>query len=219
MRASKSLSSTAQEQTEVVAGGSEHSVAAITVASFEVIAAHPVLGLEVPNDRLDRGAAAHLAADRRDDAAYLAADPDAELLSVVVAAIAFVDVNATGFHPVQRFQLGDHRPQGMSSKGLPCSALACSTNWPPLGFGPGRHQHLTAELVRRPGFALADAFDLGDVQRIDLAAALPAILEPHRYRQGEQVGEGFLERLIVRDLAPDVADHAASRMRKNLSSR
>ena len=44
----------AQEQTEVVAGSGEHGVDAVAVAPFEVIAAHPVLGLDVTNDRLDR---------------------------------------------------------------------------------------------------------------------------------------------------------------------
>src|SRR5215469_3970106 len=86
----------AQEQPEVVAGRGEHGVDVVAVAAFEVIAPHPVLGLDVPNDRLDYGAAAHLAADRGGDAADLAADPDAELLCVVVAAIALVDVNAEG---------------------------------------------------------------------------------------------------------------------------
>jgi len=33
------------------------------------------------------------------------------------------------------------------------------------------------------------------VQRIDLGAALPVILETHPHRQGEQVGEAFLKRL------------------------
>src|SRR5262249_29139942 len=86
----------AQEQTEVVAGSGEHGVDAVAVAPFEVIAAHPVLGLDVPNDRLDGGAAAHLAADRGGDAAHpgsgpgqaLAADPDPERLGVLVAAVA-----------------------------------------------------------------------------------------------------------------------------------
>jgi hypothetical protein len=58
-----------------------------------------VFGLDAPNDRLDGGAAAHLAADRGGDAAYLTTDPDAELLGVVVAAIAFVDVDAAGLDP------------------------------------------------------------------------------------------------------------------------
>ena len=78
----------AQEQTEVVAGSGEHGVDPVAVAPFEVIAAHPVLGLDVPNDRLDGGATPHLAADRSGDAAHLAADPDAELLCVIVAAVA-----------------------------------------------------------------------------------------------------------------------------------
>ena len=42
----------------------------------------------MPNDRLDGGAATHLAADRGGDAVPLAGDPDAEFLGVVVTAIA-----------------------------------------------------------------------------------------------------------------------------------
>jgi hypothetical protein len=83
-------------------------------ASTPAVIVHPVLGLDVPNDRLDRGAAAHLAADRGGDAAHLAADSDAELLGVIVAAIAFVDVDAAGLDPGQRFQLGDDRSQGVA---------------------------------------------------------------------------------------------------------
>jgi hypothetical protein len=54
----------AQEQPKVVAGSGEHGVAAVAVSSFEMIAAHPVLSLDVPDDRLDGGAATHLAADK-----------------------------------------------------------------------------------------------------------------------------------------------------------
>jgi hypothetical protein len=50
----------APDQTKVVAGSGEDGIGAAAVASFEVIAAHPVLGLEAPNDRLDSGAAAGL---------------------------------------------------------------------------------------------------------------------------------------------------------------
>ena len=62
----------AQEQTEVIAGSGEHGIDAVAVAVLEIIAPHPVLGLDMAYDRLDRGAAAHLAADRGGDAAYLA---------------------------------------------------------------------------------------------------------------------------------------------------
>jgi hypothetical protein len=124
--------------------------------------------MSLPNDWLDRSAGAHLAADRGGDAAHLAADPDAELLSMVVAAVAFVDVDAAGLDPSQRFQLGDHRPQSRPSKGLPCNAFASSTNWPPLGFVAGvATDNLATKLIRRPGFAFADAFDLRSVQRVD----------------------------------------------------
>jgi hypothetical protein len=78
-----------------------------------------MLGLHVPNDGLDRSAATHLAADRGGDAAHLAADSDAEFLGVVVAAVTFVDVDAAGLDPGQRFELGDHRSQGVAIKGRP----------------------------------------------------------------------------------------------------
>ena len=69
--------------------------------------------------------------------------------------------------------------------------------------------HLAAELVRRAGLALADALDLGGVQRIDLVAALAVVLEAHPVGQGEQIGETLLQRLVAVDFAADVADHPA----------
>src|SRR5438445_13001230 len=91
----------AQEGAEVVAGGGERGIAAVAVAPLEVIAAHAVLGLGVADDRLDRGAPLHLAADRFGDPANLAADPDGELLFVIVAAVALVDMDAAGLDPGQ----------------------------------------------------------------------------------------------------------------------
>src|SRR5258707_5826920 len=78
---------------QVVAGGGQNRVAAVAVAALEVIAAQAVLGLDVADDRLDRGAAFHLAADRSGHPAHLAGDPHPELLFVIVAAIALVDVD------------------------------------------------------------------------------------------------------------------------------
>ena len=65
-----------QKQTEVVAGAGEAGVDAIAVASAGLIAAYPALGLHMPNDRLDGGAAVHLASDRPGNPAHLAADPE-----------------------------------------------------------------------------------------------------------------------------------------------
>jgi hypothetical protein len=199
-----------QEQIEVVALGGEHGIDAVAVAAFEIIAAHPVLGLDVPNDRLDSDAATHLAADRGGDAAHLAADPDAEFLGMVMTAIAFVDVDAAGLDPVSASSSAMTGPRVWTSKGLPCNALAYST-FGLGGRGPptpvlSQVQAVSAEFVRRPGLPLADAFDLRGVQRIDLGAALPVILKTHLHRQREPVGEAFLERLVAGDLAPDVAD-------------
>jgi hypothetical protein len=64
----------------------------------------------VPDHWLDGGAPPHLASDRGSDAADLAGDPDAELLRVIVPAIAFVDVDAAGLDTGQLFQFGDDRP-------------------------------------------------------------------------------------------------------------
>ncbi len=88
----------------------------VAIAALEVIAAHTVLGLEVADDRLDRGAALHLAADRTGDATDLAGDPDPELVRMVVAAIAAIDMNAAGFDPGQLFQFGDHWGQSVAVK-------------------------------------------------------------------------------------------------------
>src|ERR1700747_551079 len=76
-------------------------------------------------------------------------------------------------------------------------------------ISPMTDRHLAAKFVRRPGLALADALHLGRVQRIHLGAALPMVLEAYPHRQGEKVGEAFLEHLLAGDLAADVADHPA----------
>jgi hypothetical protein len=47
------------------------------------------------------------------------------------------------------------------------------------------------------------------MQRINLGATLPVILETDSHRQGEQVGEAFPESVVTGDLATDVADDAA----------
>src|SRR5215470_11359132 len=112
--------------------------------------------------------------------------------------------------PVSASSSATTGPKVWPSNGLPCSALACSNKLTAFRLGGrGRHRDLAAELVRRPGLAFADAFDLGRVQRIDLMTALPVILETYPCCQREQIGKALLERLLAGDLAPDVADHPA----------
>ena len=59
------------------------------------------------------------------------------------------------------------------------------------------------------GLALADAFDLGRVQRIDLVSALMLALLAHAAGEHERMGEGALQFSLVPDLAPDVANDPA----------
>src|SRR5947208_3029307 len=101
----------AQEEAEVVAGGGEHGIDAIAVAPLQIIAAHTVLGLGMTDDWFDGGSPPHLAANGFRDAPNLAADPDAELLFLIVAAITLVDMDAAGLNAGLLLQLGDHRPQ------------------------------------------------------------------------------------------------------------
>src|SRR5262249_28629611 len=79
----------------------------------------------------------HLAADRPGDAAHLTADPDLELLFVIMAAVALIDMDAARGDPGLLLELGITGPSVWPSNGLPCSALACSTNCPPLGLVAG----------------------------------------------------------------------------------
>jgi len=113
---------------EVEPGCGEDGVAAVAVLPLEVIAVHPVLGLDVTDDRLDCGPSFHLAFDRGSGASHLAGDPDPEAVRVVVAAIALVDVDAPNLDAGVFLQIGDGGRERMAVEGMPWSALACRTN-------------------------------------------------------------------------------------------
>ena len=59
------------------------------------------------------------------------------------------------------------------------------------------------------GLALADAFDLGRVQRIDLASALMLALLAHPAGEHQRMGEDALQFSLALDLAHDVANDPA----------
>ena len=205
-RAHKSRWIHRQQQVEVEAGGGEHGVAAVAVAALEVVATHAVLGLEVTDHRLDRGAALHLAADGLGDAADLAGDPDPESVGIVVAAIALVDVDALNLDAGSLLQIGGDRAERVAVKGI---VQRHGMQHELAAFRRGDRGHdgdLAAELAKRPRLALADAFDFRGVQRIDPLAALAVILLPHPKRQIEQRREAILQRSVALDLAADVAD-------------
>ena len=52
-----------------------------------------------------------------------------------MAAIAFVDVDAAGLNPSQRFQFGDHRSQGVAIKEVGVQRLGLQHKLAPFGLG------------------------------------------------------------------------------------
>ena len=82
----------------------------------------------------------------------------------------------------------------------------------------GRHRHLDAELIGAMRLALADAFHLGRVQRIDprdgargqaLWATLVLALAAHPEGQRQRFGEDPAQALVTPGLADDAAEHPA----------
>lgn len=65
-----------------------------------------------------------------------------------------------------------------------------------------------AKLVRRARLALADTFDLGRVEGIELVAALALLLGTDLRGLRKRLLEGRLELALAFDLAADVADEA-----------
>jgi hypothetical protein len=101
----------AQEQAEVVASGGEHGVDAVAMPAVEMVAAHPVVVLEMAGHGLDGGAPPHLAADGLGNPADLAADPDLEPIGIVVAAIALVALDAAHRNTADLFEIGNDRTE------------------------------------------------------------------------------------------------------------
>ena len=69
------------------------------------------------------------------DPADLAGDPDPELVRVVVAAIALVDMDAAGLDPGELFEIGDDRPQRVAVKRIAVQRLGMEHELAALGLG------------------------------------------------------------------------------------
>ena len=65
-----------------------------------------------------------------------------------------------------------------------------------------RDAHLHAELVGLVRLALADAFDLRRMQRIDLASPLMAVLGQHAARQAQLASKNLLQSFVARNPPP-----------------
>src|ERR1700722_2451355 len=69
----------------------------------------------------------------------------------------------------------------------------------------GGERDFDAKLVKAMRLALADAFDLGRVQRVDLLSTLMLALLAHPAGEHERMGEDALQPSFAPDLAHDVA--------------
>jgi hypothetical protein len=66
----------------VVSGGGENGVNAVAISALEIVATHPMVGLEMADHGLDGSSASHLAANDFCDAADRAANPDPEPVGI-----------------------------------------------------------------------------------------------------------------------------------------
>ena len=173
------------------------------MAVMEIVAVHAVLVLDVADDRLDGRTAAHLSLDLRGDAALLLGSEDFELVigRRIVAAVAGVGVDA--FEGVSDELLDRGNDTGESVAVIRIAGQRLGMDSELAAFAMlerGGDAHLDAELIGLVRLALADAFDLGGVQAVDLGAALSALLIADPARQSEQPSEPGLERRVGVDL-------------------
>ena len=136
-----------------------------------------------------------------------------------MAAIAAVGDDAGEARADLRFDLRDHSLERVAVVGVARQRLDVGDKLAALRpVQRGRDRHLDAELVGAMGLALADAFDLGRVQRIDLRSALVLALMAHAEGEPQRFGEDLAQARIVPGFAHDVAEdstqigpHAAQR--------
>src|SRR5262245_32905483 len=168
--------------TSGVAGGGEDGVDGVAGGVGQMIAAHPVLALQVADHRLDGRAAFHLSPDGRRHTPLLAAGVDAHVVrgGCVVAAIAGIGDDACERGAGRALDVGDHGGKRVPVVGVAGQRLGVQHELATLAAAQGRgNADLDPELVGLVGFAFADALHLGRVQRINLASALTALLGEH----------------------------------------
>ena len=147
--------------------GSEDDVSGVALATLEVAAAEVPIILHVADDGFDSRAAAQFALDDAEDAALLTGDEDAVRVGRVVAAIALVDIGALDRAAGELLGGIDDDSERVAVIGVVRQRLGMEHELAARGAGIGGDDRgLDAELIGRPGLALADAFDLGRVEGI-----------------------------------------------------
>jgi hypothetical protein len=137
----------------------------------------------------------------------LAGEEDAVLASIVVAAIAAIDIEPRDRCAGETLDLA-----GGGMQGVPVIRIAWQRHHAEDEAAPVRHgdTDLDAELVLLVRLAFGEAFDLGSVQGIELAGVVP-LLGEQPIDQGEGAGKVRRQGLIAGELAPDVARHPAEK--------
>src|SRR5262249_3236196 len=159
---------------------------------------------------LDRGAAFHLAADRSGDAAYLAADPDAELLFVIMATIALVDMDAARGDPGLPLQFRNHRAERVAVERVAVQRFAVQHELAALGvWSRGGRSIPCTRTPTTLRLCLCHCSPPRENAAHSPSARLAMILEACPPRQGEEIGKARLQCLVPGGLATNVADHPA----------
>ena len=151
-----------------MSSGGEDGVGGVALRMGEEVSAHSALGLQMADDRFDGGAAAQFAFDLLGDASPLARDEDPELAPLwgVVAAIAAVGDDAPYRRADLPLHVGQHHGQRVAVARIARRRLHMRDELAALRpMQLRRHQYFDAELLGAMSLALADAFDLGRMQR------------------------------------------------------
>ena len=123
-----------------------------------------------------------------------------------MAAIAAVGDDAGKVRADLHLDLRDHGREGVAVVGVARHRLGVGDELAALrAMQRGGERDLDAELVGPMGLALADALDLGRVQRIDFLSALMLKLLAHAAGEHQLMGEDALQCGVALDLAHDVA--------------
>jgi len=87
-------------------------------------------------------------------------------MRVIVPAVPFVDVDTASLHAGELLHVGDHGTKRVTIEGIAMQGLGVEHELPaPWRGHGGGDTDLAAELVGRAGFTLADALDLGRLDR------------------------------------------------------
>ena len=204
IRRSRALS---QNAAKIVADGGEDDVCGVAVAAFEMAAAEVAIDLHVSDDGFDRRATSQFALDDAEDAALLTRDEDATRIGRVVAAISLVDIGALDGAAGELLGGINDAAERMPVIRVARQRLGVEHELTTGSAGVGGDDRgFDAELVGCAGLALANAFDLGGMEGIELPSALPLLLRSDLRSARQRRFEDGREFWPSGDLAADVAD-------------